>query len=217
MDVVEVRTALRRAEEKHKLASTLKLLSGFAATILTPVGLGFIYIAFGDRNGSAPYQEWMILSVVLLVLMGIAYIIEWRTRGGFVMQRLREIENSDGGWYEAITRDRAWRYDARGEVLWWDLLLYAPRLVFEARSDLRQIWLVRNADREQASLVVQKLIETGRGVAVGALQRRGESEIAFATVIAYLMVYGIVGVGEKSSHVWLLTEAKESMGLPANL
>lgn len=213
MDRVAIRAALRRAEQNRKGWSAGKLVLGIAATLLTPLVLGSFSMLLEGQVGLSLLADWSAAIKWMIVLMAIAYVIEWQTRGKFMMKRLREFEQNDDRWLQVMTDGDAWRYDDLEGQLFWDLMMFAPRVVFEALAEFREMRLVRNVDREEAAFIVGKLIEAGRGVDVDSLQRPGESAGALGAAIAYLQVYDLIGVGERSSHIWLLTEASEGMGV----
>lgn len=203
-------------EKSHSRDVKFRLFGGIFASILTPpvlAGLLLLLFAldpFANHDDVNTGESFGIIVGILYFFMILAYIIEWQTHGTYVMRRLLEIKNDDGGWYEAITRDRTWRYDAMGAALQWELLLFAPRIVFRALTDERAILIVNAADRQVAADILSRLVMAGHGVELSVLERNIEP-LRFGRAVAYLLVHDIIGVGERANKIWLLTEARDEM------
>src|ERR1035437_4624121 len=126
IDTAKVLRALENRAASGWAMAVGHILFGLAATVVVPPVLT-VAMAFFGRGVMIFFPAF----VAMMVLMAVAYVVEWTTRGGYLMNRLREIQSNDGGWYEAILHDRTWRYDARGQAAFLELFLFVPRMVFE--------------------------------------------------------------------------------------
>ena len=215
-DFPTLRNALIKRAQTQRWLARGQIMAGLLATVLIPAvaavfcAIGFNrHRAWGNQPGTLDWWAWFVISFV--VLMPLAYFMEWRTQGGFLMQKLSEIENSDGGWYEAVTRDRSWRWGAREGAAQWEIFLFAPRMVFAGFAKLRGIRMVAVADTTRAAEVLGVLIGQEHGVVVEGLRRASESPLAFSQVMSYLLFFEWVGASENGQKAWALTETREEL------
>jgi hypothetical protein len=151
---------------------------------------------------------WSTGAVVLGVLMGVAYVVEWRTRGEWLEGQLQDLGRSSG-WDWGT--DRFWRYERASGVVMMELFLWAPRMVFEGVARLRAARKAGEADRGRAAEVLEGLLVRDRGMEVATLRRRGERAESFARVMGYLALYEWVGMSEDGRRVWASSEGKEAL------
>jgi hypothetical protein len=208
--------ALRQRAQSWKRTAIAQIAGGLAATVLIPaIAAVFMSIGFhrvtgwGMRHGALEWTTSFILAFV--VFMPVAYFLEWQTQGGFLMKKLWEIEHSDGGWYEAVTRDRTWRWDARAGIAEWEILLFAPRMVFGGFAKLRGTRLLAGADPARTAEILGLLLGSDHGIEIATLRRRGEDQLALSRAISSLLFYDWVGVSENGQKIWALTASRKEL------
>jgi hypothetical protein len=149
--------------------------------------------------------------VVLLALMAVAYVVEWRSRGEWLEGQLRDF--AQGGGALDWGTGRMWRYERASGAVMMEIYLWVPRMVFEGAGRLRALARVRGADRGRAAEVLGELLSRGRGEAVEALQQAGERAAGFGRVLGYLVLYEWVGISEDGGRVWASSEGREEIGV----
>jgi hypothetical protein len=210
-----LQNALRRRAASRRWMAVGQIAGGLGASILIPAVLALLML-LGTRRaiGMSTPLDWTACFLLIFVLfMPVAYFLEWQTQGGFLMRKLLEIERSDGGWYAAITRDRTWRWHAREGAAQWEMLLFAPRMVFGGFAKLRGMRLVADAESDRTAETLGILVGLDHGVEISKLRRAGQTELGLSRVLSYLMFYDWVGVSENGMKVWALTASREELGL----
>jgi len=203
-----VRAALEERVRGRRVGAIVEIGVGLVLTVVMPAVIATLGL-MGSRGFGGPLG-WMALFGLGLAMMPIAYVLEWMTQGGYLIRRLREIEASDGGWCQAIIRDRSWRWDARREAAQWELMLFVPRMVFEGFATLWGMRMVGAADVGEVANVLTELVSTEHGVQLEDL-RGGGDELGLGRVISFLLFYEWVGVSEDGRKVWALSETREAM------
>ncbi len=194
---------------RFRMLTTWGMLgAGVAATFGGPAILSGLLEA---RAGVLGDFFWLYFGI-LMVLMGVAYVTEWRTRGRYMEEQLLVLESNDGGWSQMNGSARAWRYREAGSAVAAEIFLFAPRLVFEGWTTMRAMRAADRANVSQVERALRKLIVEHRGIPVERL-RDGNDPLEFGRVMAYLVFYEWAGVSEDGRRVWILTESLRELGL----
>lgn len=140
------------------------------------------------------------------MLMALAYFLEWRTRGEWLVDSLRAVGPSSP--YSASTKGQN---RARSATLFMEILLFVPRTLFNALATMGAYRRVGHADRGRAAALLADLLEKNQGVPTHTLQRRDEPELAFSTAVVFLLQHDWIGSSEYGDRLWALTDAKKEI------
>ncbi|HVX85459.1 MAG TPA: hypothetical protein VH253_11815 [Phycisphaerae bacterium] len=209
LDAEQVRAALVRRERQRLWLAIGQLALGVGLTFILPMAFSGLWFANMWTSGIGTYQLALLFCAILML---IAYFIEWRTRGEWLVNQLRSIGPLDMTWGTT----RYWGFEAIGWALFMEIYLWVPRMTFEGIDRLRAIAAIARIDRPRAVEMIRKLGAQGHGVPAAALQNRGDDNAAFSRLLAYLSFYDWIGASEKGDRAWLSTDAKESLGLTAS-
>jgi hypothetical protein len=210
VETEKVLAAFARRERERWGVAAGQLALGLVMTVLLPLVMGgFWAMGVAWRVGAGGTGGMAV--VVLLALMAIAYVVEWRTRGEWLEGQLRDF--AGGGGALDWGTGRMWRYERASGAVMLEMYLWVPRMVFEGAGRLRARARVRGADRARAAEVLGELLSRGRGEAVEALQQTGERAAGFGRVLGYLVLYEWVGVSEDGGRVWASSEGREEIGV----
>ena len=169
MDPGAITTALRARERERHWAAVAQIGIGILSTLAIPAVLATLLL-FAEHHepavAPARGQWWTWYCALAAILIPIAYIWEWQTKGGFLSKRLWDIKFDNGGWYESITRDRTWRWDAYGAAAQWEVILFAPRMVFEGIARLGNMSGAAQAQRSRCTELLCVLLRADHGLKV---------------------------------------------------
>jgi hypothetical protein len=204
LDAGQARAALVRRERQRFWLAIGQLALGIGLTFILPMAISGLWFGNMWTRGLGTYQIVLLFCAVLMV---IAYIVEWRTRGEWLVNQLRSIGPVDMSW--GTIRYRTFEFI--GWALVMEVYLWVPRMTFEGVDRLRAIGAIARVDRSRAVEILQKLHAEGRGLPVAALGQAREDAAAFSRLLAYLVFYDWIGASEKGDRAWLSTGAKEAL------
>ena len=217
----------RRDESWFQVRLWLKIIFGLPFCFIGPLVLAsMLWFSTSMFGLSWPWTWWFLgLSVVMIPLL---FRMEIRSEGNY----LGEVSNSDGGILEnsAAAVIMTWTRisiglpivpssgnspaNARTGVAGFvEFFLQGPRYVLEGLRDRKSWKLFRQADRRRAADIVTSLSQRDRSVSISELLRVGEKSESLVPTLFYLSAFDWAGLGQDNPKVWLLTRAKERLGL----
>lgn len=204
---------LRQRGSLFHLKTLFMILLGLPASLLGPAVVATLFWVAAMPLGL--WVEWTTaFGWASLIMLPALYMLEIRTKGNFLAERVDEITPLPPiargiftlGEFGAIA---ALASNPRTtSTLFTEVFLFGPRLVVDAFRQLRLRMYARGADIRRAASILSTLTELHDGLPTEDLLRANESARTLAPTLAYLAFHDWIGVGNSGGKVWLLTEAR---------
>ncbi len=174
------------------------ILAAFARMIL------FRFEYFGGPSWLLMFNlAWIILTPLLL-------FAEWRTRGQFLMDEMR-AQGYGGDLSTGSRGEWELRANTAFAAFFIEAMLFAPRLIISAVSQLRARSALGKVDLDRAAELLLRLLLTGESVETDSLRKPSESADSFRVALRFLHFYDWIDLGQKGDRVWMLTTARETL------
>ena len=204
---------LRRRGTLFYLKTVTMFLLGLPASLLGPAVVATLAwlacLPWGSLYPWLTFFGW-----AALVMLPALYLLEMRTAGNFLAERVTDIAPLPPVARRVYTLGEVGAIAALAtnprttSTLFTEVFLFGPRLVTGAIRQLRLRRYARGADLRRAANVLSTLRELTDGLPADDLLCETESPRALAPTLAYLAFYEWIGVGNRGTKVWLLTEAR---------
>jgi len=205
-----IAAAVNKRELAYRAAAWSMLFAGSAALLL---GLLFVAALVGGMEMRLAPRWHVPWAAQFLIIAGVvAPLLFWweqRTRGRWFEDEVRAQGTTLAELWQCSSRGE-WelRTTAAGGAAVCEVLLWGPRMILAARDR----WRDRNACAviTEAVAMIHYLRHFDGGIEVRELPsiRRGP-------VLRYLVSRDWVGVSKKCDRVWLLTDARRTLGMKA--
>ena len=212
-DSVRVVRLLRQRGTLFYLKALMVILLGLPVSLLGPAVVATLFwlacLPWGYWFPWTTFFGW----AALIMLPGL-YLLEIRTAGNYLSERVTDIAPLPPVARGIFTLGEVGAIAALAtnprttSVLFTEVFLFGPRLVVGAIQQLRLRRYARGADLHRAAAVLGTLRELHDGIPAEDLIGENESARALAPTLAYLAFYEWIGVGNRGTRVWLLTEAR---------
>ena len=202
------RLAMVRARLAERAGGSMALAVGqlIGGGLMTLVVAGLVASLALLASGVWTFGAWF--GIVWIILTPFLLWYERRTRGTATEGMMDGYEGtaaSYGEWEMRRTTAMA--------MLWTELFLIGPRLIWWGVDHWRERHTGAPLELTRAAEVVIDLLEAGGGVHPSKLLRRNETPADLTAVVRYLQRQDWVGVSKQRDRVWLLSEARERLGL----
>jgi len=204
---------LRQRGSLFHVKTLFMILLGLPASLLGPVVVATLYWLAAMPWGYS--FDWMtVFGWTALVMLPALYILEIRTKGNYLSERVDEMTplppiargiftlGEFGAIAALATNPRT------TSTLFTEVFLFGPRLVVDAIRQLRLRMYARGADVKRAASILATLTELHDGIPTEDLLRANESARTLAPTLAYLAFHDWIGVGNSGGKVWLLSDAR---------
>lgn len=202
------RLAMVRSRLAERAGGSMVLAVGqlVGGGLMTLVVAGLVAILVVLASGVWSFIVWFW--IVWIVLTPFLLWYERRTRGTATEGMMDGYEgraSSYGEWEMRRTTAMA--------MLWTEVFLIGPRLIWWGVDHWRERHTGAPLELTRAAEVVIDLLAAGGGVHPSKLLRKAEAPADLAPVMRYLERQDWVGVSKQRDRVWLLSEARERLGL----
>jgi len=212
-----IETQLRKREAGFWARTFVKFITGFPVLFIGPVLVGAILNALLIKAQASWNPGWLVLiGIGCLIVIPILFFVEIRHRGDYFLDQARSY-HTPGETYTS-----AWSYTdgpGRGNseevgAAYTEILLFAPRQIVDAFSDIRQRTPISSDELHRAAEIVLALHTADGGVALIKLRRADEAEESFDRILRYLQFYDWTDLSKDGKRTWLCSPAKKWLAPP---
>jgi hypothetical protein len=201
--------AVQRREAKYQAGAWFMALAGAGALLIgCAVAAGIVDGIQQRLRPQDPFSWWTCFAAVLAALIPLLFWFEIHTRGRWFDDEINWQASSGGSGPSASYGEWELRCAAASWAVFIEVLLWGPRLIFNARQRWRR-HVSPLVVAEAAALI--NFLRHFEGIAVAELP-----VVRPAPVLNYLITRDWIGISEARDRVWLLTDARKALGLPAD-
>jgi hypothetical protein len=211
MRLDRIRALLRNRQAGFWLRILTKLSLGIPLSFVGPALFAFILTAMLLRLRVQNPPAWLTLFwISCLIILPILYYSEWRTSGSFFMYEMRAQGVSSSDAYSASSSGEfEFRQATAVGAAYTEILLFAPKQVFSAISDLRQRIKLTDDEMQRAAEIVHQLSTTDGSLAIAELGRANDSRTSLQRVLRYLHFHDWIDLSKRADRAWLLSTARK--------
>jgi hypothetical protein len=199
--------ALRTRERSYQLAGWTMLALGAAALLIGPALIASFLIGLKSRLHLATAIDWgACFAIAFAAMVPLLFWMELRTRGRWFEDEMRSQGTTPADLWQCSSRGE-WelRTTAAGWAAMMEILLWGPRMVLGARERFRAS--VPTAVMADATAVINYLRHFDDGIPTAELPIHRP-----AAALRYLVSRDWAGVSKRGDRVWLLSEARRTLG-----
>ncbi|HEV8292128.1 MAG TPA: hypothetical protein VGP94_09395 [Tepidisphaeraceae bacterium] len=148
-------------------------------------------------------------------MIPILFIIEIHSRGDFYMEEARYYHSPGETYSTSLTYTTGGPSHTEVGMAYLEVLLFAPRQILSALSDIRQRTPISSPELHRAAEIVLALHIADGGVPLEKLHRADESEEFFNRILRYLRFYDWADISKDGQRAWLCSDAKKWLAPPS--
>ncbi|HEV8606031.1 MAG TPA: hypothetical protein VGQ99_11720 [Tepidisphaeraceae bacterium] len=147
--------------------------------------------------------------VLLVIMIPVFYIIEWRTRGDFLVNEMRAQGTTASDILTTGSRGE-WEIRRRAAAVAGliEIFLFAPRLTLDGVASMRKRIKLSDASMRRAAQIVSALQAQSGAIEGRDLREPAESPLEFYNVLRYLRLHDWIDISADGRRVWLLSAAR---------
>ena len=205
-----IESHLRRREAGFWARIVVKLATGLPVLLVGPLIGGIIIqgLLFLAKSSWQP-GYLACYGIACLILIPILFLIEIQSRGEFYLSEARFYHSPGETPMTSLHYTGGGHSDMEVGLAYVEVLLFAPRQILSAITDLRQRTPISGEELIRAAQIVRALEIADGGVEISKLLRADESQESFARVLRYLQFYDWIDLSKKRDRAWLISNAKK--------
>jgi hypothetical protein len=213
--VARIESQLRKREADFWGRTLVKLATGVPVLFLGPL-LGGIIVQGLLFLSKAAWQPgyWVCYGIACLIMIPLLFFIEIRNRGDFYFDEARFYHSPGETFSTSLHYTTGGPSDMEAGLAFVEVLLFAPRQILSAISDIKQRKAIGSEELHRASEIVLALQIADGGVALEKLSRAEDSPDSFPRILRYLQFYDWIDISKKADRAWLCSDAKKWLGPP---